>query len=207
VLPRRTWAHQIAFGLNIFSTTVHEAGHALAGCLTGGGVWVIQVHTPDSGITHTWHYSRASAIAINLAGYATPPLAGLGAASLLSRGHAPMLLALTVAAMLLILIVTRDLLTLLSVLTIGAVAAATLYWGPVWLQLWVAYAETWLLLLGEAAGVWAILHPRIRRGPVSLTDDATSLAENTGIPGVVWIVLWTALIGWAVWAGVPLLWP
>jgi hypothetical protein len=51
---------------------------------------------------------------MSLAGYATPPLAGLGAASLLSRGHAPMLLALAVAAMPPILIVTRDLFTLLS---------------------------------------------------------------------------------------------
>lgn len=207
VLPRITWSRRIAFGFNVLSTTVHEAGHALAGCVTGGGVWVIQVHTPDSGVTHTWYPTRLSSIAISMAGYVAPPLAGLGAARLLSRGHAPMVLALTVAAMVLILIVTRDVITLACVVTIGVVAAVTLYWGPVWVQHWVAYTETWLLLLGETSGVWAILHPRIRRDSIAPDDDASDLACETGIPGLVWIAGWAALIGWAVWTAVPLMWP
>lgn len=207
LLPRDTRSRQIIFVINAFSTTVHEAGHALASCLTGGGVWVIEVSTPDSGVTHTWYSSRLSGVVTGMAGYATPPLAGLGAASLLSRDHAPMVLTLTIAAMLLILVVTRDVITLACVLTIGAAAFAALYWGPVWLQQWMAYTEAWLLLLGEAAGVWIILYPRIRRYPLDSTDDAASLAYKTGIPGVVWILGWMALIGWAVWTAVPLLWP
>lgn len=203
-----TWPRRIASSLVVLSTAVHEGGHALTACLTGGGVWFVQVHTPDSGLARTWHYGRLSAVVVSVAGYATPPLAGLGAASLLARGHAPMVLAVTVAAMLLLLVVTRDVITLAAVLGIGAVAGAALYWGPVWAQQVVAYVEAWLLLFSEAAGVWAILGPRLRpaRYGDREHDDADSLAEETGIPGAVWIVAWLVLIGWAVWAALPLLW-
>jgi hypothetical protein len=193
--------------LNVVTTTAHEAGHALASCLTGGGVWVIQVHTPDSGVTYGWWPSRLSSIVTSMAGYALPPLAGLGAAVLLARGHAPMLLALTVAAVLLILVVTRDLITLASVVAIGAVAGASLYFGAVWLQQWIAYGETWLLLFGEGFGVLAITLNRVRLGFAGRTDDAANLAQETHIPSVVWLAAWLALSGWVLWNAVPLMWP
>lgn len=204
-----TWPRRIASSLVVLATAVHEAGHALAACLTGGGVWLIQVHTPDSGVAYTWRPSRPSSVITTAAGYAAPPLAGLGAASLLARGHAPMVLAVTIAAMLLLLAVTRDVITLAAVVAIGGVAGAALYWGPVWGQQVVAYGEAWLLLLSEAAGVWAILKPRLwpARYEDREHDDADSLAGETGIPGLVWIAGWLVLIGWAMWTAVPLLWP
>lgn len=203
-----TW-RRIASSLVVLVTAVHEAGHALAACLTGGGVWFVQVHTPDSGLARTWHYGRLSAIVVSAAGYAAPPLAGLGAASLLAGGHAPMMLALTVAAMVLLLVVTRDAVTLCAVLGIGAVAGAALYWGPVWAQQVVAYVEAWLLLFSEVAGIWAILGPRLLpdRYAERDHDDADTLAETTLVPAPVWIAAWLALIGWATWTAVPLLWP
>ncbi len=204
-----TWPRRIASSLVVLSTTVHEAGHALTACLTGGGVWFVQVHTPDSGLARTWHYERLSAVVVSAAGYVTPPLAGLGAASLLARGHAPMVLAVTVAAMLLLLLVTRDVITLAAVVAIGTIAGVALYWGPVGVQQSVAYVEAWLLLLSEAAGIWAILDPRLRPGRYEKRghDDADALVEETGIPAGVWILGWLVLIGWAVWTAWPLLWP
>jgi hypothetical protein len=210
VVAGGTWPRRIASSLIVLSTTVHEGAHALTACLTGGGVWYVRVHTPDSGLAHTWHYGRLSAIVVSAAGYAAPPLAGLGAASLLARGHAPMVLAVTVAAMLLLLLVTRDVITLAAVVAIGGVAATALYWGPMWGQQVVAYGEAWLLLLSEAAGLWAILDPRLRPNRYAEErghDDADALAGETGIPGLVWIAGWAALIGWAVWTAAPLLWP
>ncbi|ONI81911.1 hypothetical protein ALI22I_37635 [Saccharothrix sp. ALI-22-I] len=186
-------------------TITHEFGHAAGGVVTGGVVHLIQVHSPHSGIAHTWHYSRFSSFVTAAAGHAMPPLAGLGAASLLARGHAPMLLALTIAAMILILVVTRDLITLVSVVTVGLAASLALYWGSEWVQHWIAYTETWLLLFSEITGVSALVVGRIQGS--GETDDADSLADITGIPAVVWIAGWTALVGWALWSAVPLLWP
>lgn len=203
LLPRVSWTRRITFGLNVLSTAVHEGGHALVSCVTGGGVWLVQVFTPDSGVAYTWRRSRLSSVLSALAGYAMPPLAGLGAASLLVRGHAPMVLALTVAAMLLLLVVTRDLITLATVVGIGGVAAGALYWGPVLLQQVVAYAEAWMLLFGEAPGLWAIVANRLRG--VAGQDDAESLRGETHVPGVVWIAGWSALIVWCVVTAAPML--
>ena len=203
LLPRVSWTRRITFGLNVLSTAVHEGGHALVCCVTGGGVRVIRVDSPDSGVTRFWHHSQFSVLLTTLAGYAMPPLAGLGAAALLVRGHAPMVLALTVAAMLLFLLVTRDLLTLAVVVGIGAVAGGALYWGPVLLQQVVAYAEAWMLLFGEAPGVWVLVHLRIW-GTVG-KDDAEQLRAQTHVPGVVWIVGWSALIVWCVVTAAPML--
>lgn len=191
----------------VLATIVHEAGHALASVVTGNGVYLIEIHTPHSGRTHfSWYSTRPASIITSVAGYAAPPLAGLGAASLLARGHAPMVLALTVVMMALILVVARDVVTLVSVLTVGAVAFAAVYWGPLWVQHGLAYALVWLLLLAEAPGVWVLVCNRFYGHPAD-DDDAASLADLTGVPSLLWILGWFALIGWSIWTAVPFLWP
>jgi hypothetical protein len=135
-----------------------------------------------------------------------PSLAGLGAALLLHRGHAPAVLTLTVVTMVLLMLVSRDMITLGSVFAVGMLAFATLYWGPPWLQGWFVCAEAWLLLLSEVGGLATLvvyrLHGRWHEG-----DDAEHLAVDTKIPSPVWIAGWLVLLGWGLWTGVPLLLP
>ncbi len=197
-----TGRRHLLLNLNILGTVVHEAGHALVACLTGGGVYRFQITSPDSGSVLSWYTTRFSSIA----GYAAPPLAGLGTAALLHKGQAAAVLTLTAAMSILILWVARDLLTLGCVVSIGGIAASTLYWGAGWLQVLVAYLETWLLLLSELGGLAALVMNRAR-GTHSGADDADELATDTSIPGALWITAWFALIGWALWAAIPLLWP
>jgi len=192
--------------LNLLGTFVHEGGHALVSVLTGGGVYRFEIFSPDSGVTWTWYRSRLSVIASTAAGYAMPPLAGLGTASLLHRGHAAAVLTLTVAAAAVLLFVSRDLLTLAVVAGIGLSAFAALAWAPGWLQTVLAYTEAWLLLTSELAGLGHLVAARLH-GEVSDTDDAASLAGETHIPGPIWITAWLALILWATWKAFPLLWP
>jgi hypothetical protein len=189
---------------NLLGTTVHEAGHALMACVTGGGVYQIAITSADSGMTRHWYNSWLSRVLTTAAGYAAPPLAGLGAASLLSRGHAGAVLTITVVVMALILLVTRDVLTLGVVVGLGFAAFAALYWGPLWLQTWFGYTEAWLLLTSELGGLGHIVVNRVRGGPLS--DDAVSMARQTHVPGAVWIAAWFALICWAVAKGAVLLW-
>ena len=192
--------------VNVVGTMVHEAGHALVACLTGGGVYRFRITSPDSGHVLAWHKTWWSSLAITAAGYSAPPLAGLGAAALLHKGQAAAVLTLTVAMSLLILWVARDLLTLGCVVTIGGVAAVALFWGPPEVQVLVAYLEAWLLLFSELGGLTYLVVNRMR-GLESGADDATSMAEQTSIPGVVWIVAWFALVVWSLWTAIPLLWP
>lgn len=209
VIPQVTRSRRTLYGLTALTTIVHEAGHATTACVTGGGVYVIRLHTADSGVTWFWFTSWFSSFLTSVAGYAAPPLAGLGAAVLLARGQAPMVLALTAAVMVVLLVVARGLVTVFSVLTVGAVAFMALHFAPVKVQHWVAYTETWLLLLGEAAGLWALVHNRIHAAELSedYHDDAGDLAVTTRVPAVVWIAAWTILLGWVLWKALPLLWP
>ena len=195
----------LVHSVNALGTLAHEAGHAAAACLTGGGVYVIEVHSPDSGVTRTWFRSWWSDVVTTIAGYAAPPLLGLGAATLISRGHTPLVLAMTVAAAVLVLLVTRDLLTLAVVVVVGGGCFAALRWGSLPAQHWVAHVEAWLLLLSEIPGLAALLHNRWH-GVGSGHDDADELAASTRVPGVVWIAAWYVLIGWALWTAAPLLW-
>jgi len=191
--------------LNVLGTIVHEAGHALVGILTGGGVYRFEITSPDTGVTYGWYPSTLSSVASSAAGYAMPPLAGLGAAALLHRGHVTAVLTLTVVTMGLLLFVARDAVTFASIALLGALMFVAARWAPGWLQAWVGYTVAWLLLTSEIGGVAVLVAGRLRGW--SGSDDAAALAEETHIPGFVWITGWFALIGWVLWHGVPLLWP
>lgn len=191
--------------LGAFGTLVHEAGHAAAAVATGGGVYTINVDTPDSGVAYTWRPSWLSDVFTSAAGYATPALAGLGAAALLAHGRVATLLAVAVAVMVALLVVARGLLTVLTVVTVGALAFAALQWGNQLAQQGLAYSLAWLLLISEIDGLRTLVSNRWTG--VGDADDADDLAAATYIPGIVWIAGWAALIGWALWTAVPLLWP
>ncbi len=192
---------------NVLGTIFHEGGHAFVSVLTGGGVYRIELTDAEAGATRHWTPSPLSRILTFAAGYAMPPLAGLAAAALLHRGHAPAVLALTLAAMALVLLVTRDRFTLAVVLGVAAIAFVALRWGEGPLQNGLAYAESWLLLTSEIGGLAAIIANRVRGGYHGHGDDAAKLAEYTPIPAFAWIAGWFALIGWALWHATPLLWP
>ncbi|WP_328617671.1 M50 family metallopeptidase [Amycolatopsis sp. NBC_00355] len=197
----------VVYRANFLGTLFHEGGHALVSILTGGGVGRVAIDSPESG--GTWHRTPPglAAVLTSAAGYAMPPLAGLGAAGLLHRGLVPAVLTLTLAAMVFLLLFTRDLLTFVVVVAVGAIVFGALRWAPLWLKNGVAYAEAWLLLTSELGGLRALVLNRIRHGFGGQEDDAAMLARSTGIPALVWIAAWLALIAWAVWRAIPLLWP
>ncbi|WP_116110023.1 M50 family metallopeptidase [Amycolatopsis ruanii] len=58
-----TGQRQILLDVNVLGTSIHEAGHALVSCLTGGGVYRFTILGPGSGLVHTWYGSRFSDIA------------------------------------------------------------------------------------------------------------------------------------------------
>lgn len=195
-----TWARYIT----AISTLIHETGHALAAILTGGGVHVIRIHDHESGVAYTWYWSRASSIVSSFAGYATPPLAGLGAAHLIADGKAAAALAILTLVAALVLLVTRDLATLAIVVLIGGAAGSVFWWGTPHVQTIAATAVAWLLLVSEAVHLAGLAADRYLRGTWAHGDEDT-LAEDTGIPVMVWLLAWWALSGWCAWVAWPLL--
>ncbi|MFC5290013.1 M50 family metallopeptidase [Actinokineospora guangxiensis] len=191
-------------GFVALGTLVHEAGHAFAAIATGGGVRTISVDSAESGVTWTWFPSWLSNLLTTFAGYAAPPLAGLGAAALLDQGRAPAVLTITLAVSAFVLLVARGWFTFLVVLAVGGTAFCALHWGGPLPQQAIAYSLAWLLLLTEAGGVLALVR-LWRRGGAH--GDAHALAALTRAPAPIWIAAWAAVIGWSCWTAVPLLWP
>lgn len=203
---RNTWSRRVVTSFHVLNTIVHEVGHAVVSVLTGGVVLAVKVTSSRIGGTTSSKSWWLVDIVKSAAGYAAPPLAGLGVAVLIHRGLPRTALVLTVVMMGLVLLVGRGLRTRVSVVAVGFVAFAALRWGSPGLHQWFAYTEAWLLLLCEIPAVWILLTARLD-GSASGEDDAAHLFRRTLIPGPVWITGWLVLNGWALWTAVPLLWP
>ena len=192
----------LLWGAHAFSTITHEAGHALAAVITGKGVRHLVITGPGSGSVRPRETFWLSDVITGAAGYAMPPVAGVGAAWLLSRGHAPAVLAITTLLLVALLLVSKDLDTVLFILAVGLLPFTALVWGTAALQNYVAYTEAWLLLTNEIGGLTHLIAVRAKKPE---HNDADHLARRTLIPGSVWIVGWATVIVWGLWAGVPLL--
>jgi Peptidase M50B-like len=207
-LPADTgWWGKAMACLHMLSTIVHEVGHVTVSLIAGGKGHKIVIDSPFSGVTYSPKAPWLATIARIAAGYAAPPLAGLGIAALLDRGHAHTVLILTAALMVLVFPVSFGVLSKASVGAVGFATFAAMYWGSAGVQQWVAYTEAWLLLLCETVGLWALIVIRRNGSHGRLVDDAAALARKTLIPAPVWILAWYALHGWAIWTAAPLLWP
>jgi hypothetical protein len=192
---------------NVLATLFHEGGHALVSLLTGGDVTRVAITSPGGGFTNWKQQPGLGVVLATAAGYAMPPLAGLGAAVLLHQGRVTAVLVLTLVALVFILLFTRDLRTLAVVVVVGAVVYCALRYAPGWLRTAIAYTEAWLLLISEIGGVQILVSNRREHGFSGHTDDAAKLAKQTKMPSPLWIVGWFVLNGWAIWHAFPLLWP
>ncbi|WP_410613475.1 M50 family metallopeptidase [Amycolatopsis sp. lyj-109] len=190
---------------NVLGTLFHEGGHAMVVLLVGGTVSRVKIDDAEGGGTLSRGTAGLASVLVAAAGYAMPPLAGLGAAVLLHRGHVQAVLVLTLAAMAFLLLFARDLRTLIMIVAVGAVVYAALRYAPGWLRTGIAYAEAWLLLTSELGGVRVLVSNRRLKGFRGHTDDAALLAKQTKMPSPLWIGGWFLLNGWALWHAVPLL--
>ncbi|WP_086844011.1 M50 family metallopeptidase [Amycolatopsis kentuckyensis] len=192
---------------NVLGTLFHEGGHALVSLLTGGDVARVAITSAGGGFTRQRHDSALGDVLATAAGYAMPPLAGLGAAVLLDRGHVQAVLVLTLAALAFLLLFARDLLTFVLIVVVGAVVYSALRYAPGWLRVAIAYTEAWLLLTSELDGVRILVVNRRQNGYKAQKDDAAALARRTKMPSPLWIGGWFLLNGWAIWHAAPLLFP
>ena len=181
-------------------TIAHEAGHMVVGALTGRQIHYFEVTSGGEGVTyHSGQGWGPGRILLSAAGYATPPLLGLGGAALLATGRAWPLLWTVVALLVLALVKAEKEWTTFVVLLF---AAATGY---------VALYGTPPLQAGYAAGlVWLLLFSGARSAAISSTDDGTDaakLARDTLIPRKVWKAGFIVLALFCVWRGFLLLAP
>jgi hypothetical protein len=183
VLSNQAWAIALHLGV-----VAHEGAHALVGWGAGRKVVSMEV-TPDghgslSGKTVTAGRGQGFGIVLTaFAGYIGPSAFGLGAAKLIAMGHIEAVLWLAVTGLAGLLLFTRNVRGLVSVLVAGALLVLVLRRGGPGAQAVTAYALTWFLLVSGVR--MTLMHG-------SSAGDAASLKEMTHVPRLLWFAVWLA---------------
>lgn len=195
-IPTATWRY---FGL--FSTVVHELGHAFAALVTGSRVTGIRLNFDHSGLTTSFGRPGWRTAWVTFWGYPVPAVVGAVLVWAGFAGWAPAALSVGALVLLLSLLFIRNaggvliLLGAAAVSTVLVVAVPAEFAGHVVVALGVALLVGAVRDLGKVASV----HARRRRSRGQ--SDAYLLYRSTGIPAVVWLALFalviTASLAWA----------
>lgn len=196
-VPRATWRY---FGL--FSTVVHELGHAFAALLTGSRVIGIRLNFDHSGLTTSLGRRGWRAAWTTFWGYPVPAVVGAVLVWAGFAGWAPAALSAGALVLLLALLFIRNaggvfiLVGAVAVSTALVVAVPAAFTGHVVVALGVA------LLVGSVRDLGKVAAVHVRRRSDRARSDAHLLYRSTGIPAGVWLALFTLVVGGSLaWAG------
>lgn len=181
--------------LRIGVTLVHELGHALVGLAVGRRFTGFVVRGDMSGHTVTTGPSRGiGRVATTWAGYPAPGLVGVFMVWCAVRGWAGALLAVALLVLIGVLVVVRSWLTLAVVLALAGGVGALWWWWADAVQAGVVAGLGLVLLIGA----WRHLLVVVPAASGTSSDPAV-LARLTGIPRVVWLATFVAVLGWCTW--------
>jgi hypothetical protein len=182
------WNTAIVYPLRIFTVFLHELSHGLAAIATGGAIERIELSADEAGVCWTRGGSR---FLVTSAGYLGSLL--FGALFVVVGGRARPGLQRTVVAL------TGAGVFCVTFLWVrtgfgflwGLLTAAALLGIALWLS--AGFSVFVLRLIGITSGLYAIWDIGsdliVRSIPAS---DANALARMTGIPGIVWGIVWGA---------------
>lgn len=185
------------------NTAIHELCHAVAAVGTGGQVHEIAIHASGNGATLS---SGGFGLAISFAGYVGAALVGslmvaLGGAPKTAKG---VLAGLAIALSLGMLLWVRS--------DWVGISAVVLWIGVLGLGATRLKAQ-WALFLTQFLGVqqcvtsvmglYVLLQINVRPG---IENDAQIAERMTGVPGIVWALMWVGLSALGLWAGFRRAW-
>lgn len=184
------------------STLFHEVGHAVVGILSGARLKGIALHPDSQGETVTAHAEKGSYFSrlfTRAAGYPAPFFfAGVLWFTALNYPRLGAFVALGAAA--LCFLFARSLFTFVVVLAIVAPVVVPYYlWNYEGHISWLVPGLAGLLVFAGARNI-GHLGRLVVRGVVE-GSDAHSLSEQTGLPKMVWVVLFWILGAASLWGG------
>ena len=194
-IPRVTWRY---FGL--FTTLVHELGHASAAVLTGRFVHGIRIRRDHSGDALSSGRGEFGAVVSGIFGYPAPAIVALGLLWSVFHGYSALALLVGGIVLILTILVIRNLFGAIVVLISAAISAALwFYLSPV-VQSYALLVLGISLLVGSVRGLLSVIgvHLRgvhLRDRALLSSSDAYLLARRTGVPSFFWLTLFTILIG------------
>ncbi|UCR89345.1 M50 family metallopeptidase [Mycetocola spongiae] len=192
-VPRVTWRW---FGL--FTTLVHELGHALSGALLGRRVRAIRLNGNHGG-SATSSGGKFSAVVSGFLGYPAPALVGAGLIWSVFSGYTAAALVIGGVLMLASLLVIRGAVGVGVTLGSVAIAGALWAWAPVPVQAYALLILGIALLVGSVRALGNVLAVHTSRRAEVTSSDAHILYLQTHIPSPVWLLGFCAVIGWSVW--------
>jgi hypothetical protein len=174
-------------------TIAHEGGHALVAICSGRTLTRILLHSDTSGVTVSkGRRDGPGMVATAAAGYATPPVLGVLAATLVAADAISAMLVIAVVLLLATLILIRNAYGVLSVVLTGAIFVVVAAYGSPNVQYGFACFVTWFLIFGGLRTVLEVQRKRTRRRAPD--SDADQLERLTGVPAGIWVALF-ALVG------------
>ncbi|MFC4083896.1 M50 family metallopeptidase [Amycolatopsis samaneae] len=181
-------------------TIVHEAGHALAAVLVGRRLRSIKLHSDTSGVTVSRGKPEGPGMAFTaMAGYIAPSVLGLLFATLVGAKLTTLVLVLIALLLLGVLIMVRNAYGVFAVVASAVVLGLIALVAPTWLQAPFVYLLTWFLLIGGIRPVFELQVKR-RRG-AARDSDADQLGRLTGVPAVLWVLVFGVLTASCLIAG------
>lgn len=193
------WAAILLYPFKLFTTWVHECGHALMTVLVGGRVTAIAIHPDTSGVTHSLiPAGRVPQALVTSAGYLGASVVGclLMAATRVDRRGRAIFLGLGAFMLLTLVLWMRNL--------FGAVVV--LAWGAVLVTIArKRMANTLRFLLSMLAiqvALNSVYDIRVLFF-VGGASDAATMARLSGVPAWVWATAWmlasVAMLSWTLW--------
>lgn len=189
-IPPVTWRW---FGM--FTTVVHEVGHALAAMMTFQFVTGISLNGDHSGETRYYGRSRLARLWTGFWGYPVPAVAGTALVTAGVSGYGPAAMSVTVIILALTLLLIRNFTGLLIIggslasAAVLALAVPPVFTGHVVIALGIA------LLIGAVRDLGKLIHVHFRRRDELESSDAYNLFRSSLIPSPLWILAMTAVVG------------
>jgi hypothetical protein len=197
-------ASYLVYPVRLFATFIHEGGHVLATVLTGNSVQSLTVSPDASGEVYSLGTGWFSGLLISSAGYLGTTAFGAGLLAWIRFGFSSRIAlyisAGFVAVMTLFFGFLAPIFNLFATVTVGGLfftiisgaflavglAAIAKFASLKWANLAVAFLAVQCLL----NAVFDLTNVLFISAMTNAHSDAANMAAATGIPGIVWVLIW-----------------
>jgi hypothetical protein len=205
------YAEYLVYPIRLFVTFIHESSHAIIALITGGTVKSLTIAADGSGVVYSASSSLLGAIFTSSAGYLGTTLFGVAMLFMIRRSWSPHRILFGCGALIgvvtIIFGIVSPIFNFLSLdvgfssvaftVVAGAVITAILMALAKFSSLRVAnFAVAFLAaqcLLNALSDLKTVLFINAPLVGSDISNDATNMANATGIPSFIWVVVWIAI--------------
>lgn len=205
------YADYLVYPIRLFVTFIHESSHALVGFLTGGSVQSLTIASDGSGVVYSAPSGWLGAILTSSAGYLGTTAFGVLLLFLIRKSFSPNKILMACAG--LVAFVTLFFGVLMPVFNIFSLQVS--FFSLIFTIFCGVALTAGLFALGKFASIktanFAVAFLAVQcllnafldlktlffiNAPLigsDLQNDATNMANATGLPGIVWVLIWIGL--------------